>query len=1028
MAVAQVKRLRRHRRGSTGGSTLALRASVGLLLVVMLSTVASLLLSVGTVAGVYAYYAQDLPDPSELGVQTEQIYKTTSIYDRTGKHLLYEVFDPHWGNRTEVPIEQMPEYLRNATIAIEDESFYDNPGIDLRGFARAAWSNLRGQQIQGGSSITMQVVKNVLIPFEERYKKSYERKIKETILALEISRLYSKDQILEWYLNHNNYGNLSYGVQAAAQAYFGKDVQDLNLAECAMLAHIPQSPWGGSPLQNPQEARKRQHLVLDAMLRQGYITQEEAIAAKFEELSYTPQEFDIVAPHFVMYVRRLLEEKYGPDLVYRGGLKVYTTVDLDIHNKAHEIAQGHIAQLKEEEADASNASVVVLNPKTGEILTMLGSLDYFDRKIDGQVNVALADRQPGSSFKPFNYVTALAQGHTLATMVLDVRTSFPDPPHPPYVPENYDRKYHGPVLLREALACSYNIPAVKVLSLAGVNNVVDTAHRMGITTLQDDHYGLSLTLGGGEVKLLDMAYAYSVFANNGVMIGQPIPPEGQQPGMRKLNPVAILRVEDSSGRVLEEYKSPVPEQVLSPQLAFLITDVLSDNRARTPAFGPNSVLKLSRPAAVKTGTTDSWKDNWTIGYTPSLVAGVWVGNSDNTPMKNISGVAGAAPIWHDLMESILASAPVEEFEQPDGLERVEIAGDSGQLPTAYSPSSFVEFFLPGTAPSEHDSVHQTFRTCKESGRLATAYCPEEVTEESVFLILPPEASDWVRDEGVPQPPVSYCDIHGPNLADTDVAISQPRPYAYVQGQVPIWGNARSSDFQLYRLEYGQGMNPSTWIQVGSNHPTPVTNGLLETWDVSQLDGLYTIQLTVLEHSGSYQRSTVQVTVDNTPPQAEVIHPDDGDIYIMEDDEYVNIQIDARDNVSMGKVEFYLDDRQIGLSTVAPYSKRWTIVMSDTVLSPDLEGTQVITVGEEIILSQVFTSGLGIISSTVGYTETHMIHAVAYDSAGGKIETSKVRIFIVHKEDESPDPNAEAMLHLWSDESSRPKNRRKVLEG
>ena len=1028
MAIAQVRRLRRHRRGPAKGSALAIRASIGLLLIMVLSSAAALLLSIGAVAGVYAYYTQDLPDPSQMGVQTEQIFKTTKIYDRTGKHLLYEVFDPHWGNRTEVPVEQMPEHLKNATIAIEDESFYDNPGIDLRGFARAAWSNLRGQQIQGGSSITMQVVKNVLISPEERYKKSYERKIKETILALEISRLYSKDQILEWYLNHNNYGNLSYGVQAAAQAYFGKDVQGLSLAECAMLAHIPQSPWEGSPLQNPQEAKKRQHLVLDAMLRQGYITQEESVAAKYEDLSFTPQRFDIVAPHFVMYVRRLLEEKYGPDLVYQGGLKVYTTVDLDIHNKAQELARKHIAELKEQEADASNASVVVMNPKTGEILTMLGSLDYFDREIDGQVNVALAERQPGSSFKPFNYVTAFAQSSTLATMVLDVRTSFPDPPNPPYVPENYDREYHGPVLLREALACSYNIPAVKVLSMAGVNNVIDTAHRMGITTLQDDHYGLSLTLGGGEVKLLDMAYAFGVFANKGVMAGQLIPPNSLQPGMRRLDPAAILRVESSDGQVLEEYKSPVTEQVLSPQLAFLITDILSDNRARTPAFGPNSALKLSRPAAAKTGTTDSWKDNWTLGYTPSLVVGVWVGNSDNTPMKNISGLAGAAPIWHDLMESILASTDAEEFERPDGLERVEVAGSSGQLPTAYSPSSFVEFFLPGTAPTEYDSVHQAFRICKDSGKLATAYCPEESVEERVYLILPPEASDWVRDSELPQPPVSYCDVHGPNLADTDVALSQPRPYAYVHGQVPIWGNARSADFQLYRLVYGQGMNPSTWVQVGSNRPSPVTDGLLETWDVSQLDGLYTLQLTVLENSGSYQRSTVQVTVDNTPPAARVIHPDDGAVYTMEDDEYVNIQIDAQDNISLGKVEFYLDGHQIGLSTVAPYSKRWTIVMSDTVLSPEIEGTHVITVGEELILSQVFTSGLGIISSTVGYTETHLIHAVAYDSAGGQTETGKVRIFIVHREEEKPESNAEALLHIWEDETARTLNRRRVLGG
>ncbi|RME46270.1 MAG: glycosyl transferase, partial [Chloroflexi bacterium] len=522
-----------------------------------------------------------------MGRRAEQAFKTTKIYDRAGKTILFEIVDPQGGDRTVVPLAQIPQHLINATIALEDQNFYTNPGFNVRGLLRAAYNNLRGQPIQGGSSITQQLVKNVIIPPEERTKISYQRKIRELILAWELGRRYpgreGKDQILEWYLNTVYYGNLAYGVEAAAETYFGKHVQDLSLAEAAMLAAIPQFPAINPLAQDDelrQEAKRRQELVLDQMYLQGYITAEEATQAKQQPLRYAPKRFEIKAPHFVMYVRQLLEERYGTDLLFHGGLKVTTTIDLELQALAEEVARGHVRKLQAEQRDVTNAGLVAIDPRTGEILAMLGSLDFFDPDIDGQVNVTLAARQPGSAFKPFTYATALGiadcrlqiadcqspipnlqSPFTPATLLWDIRTAFPDPPHPPYAPENYDQKEHGPVLLRAALANSYNIPAVRVLNQVGVAEVLKTAHRMGINTLNRDDYGLSLTLGGGEVRLLDMTYAYSVFANNGRMTGRPVPADRRRPGYRTLDPVAILRVEDSYGNVLDEYQ-PVTEQVL----------------------------------------------------------------------------------------------------------------------------------------------------------------------------------------------------------------------------------------------------------------------------------------------------------------------------------------------------------------------------------------------------------------------------------------------------------------------------------
>ncbi|MBI3913290.1 MAG: transglycosylase domain-containing protein [Chloroflexi bacterium] len=1017
---------RRRQRPST---PLALRVTLGGFLAILGLLFTTTIAVAGGAAYLYNYYAKDLPEPGAIVTQTNEQFKTTRIYDRTAQTVLYEIIDPQGGSRTVVPLNRIPESCLNATVALEDRNFWTNPGYDVLGMSRGAFITLTGGRIQGGSSITQQLVKNVLIPVEERALPLLSRKIKELILATEISRKYDKKQILEWYVNANNYGNLAYGIEAAADSYFGKHVQDLDLGECATLAAIPQYPLL-NPIDDPLAAIDRRNIVLDQMYLQGYITLEETVAAKSEKMRVTPKRFDIRAPHFVFYVRRLLEEKYGAQALYRGGLKVVTTLDYTIQQAAEQIARDQINKLQADKRNVTNASVVVIKPTTGEIVGMVGSVDYFDRDIDGQVNVATSLRQPGSSFKIFTYLTAFSQGYTAATMLMDVRTVFDDAPNPPYVPENYDRKYRGPVRMRTALGSSLNIAAVKLLNLVGVKNVVNTAHRMGINSLNRERYGLALTLGGGEVTLLDLTYANSVLANNGKMIGAPVDPENVKPGFRPLDPVAVLRVEDANGNVLSEFKKPETQQIVTPQLAYLMNDVLADNTARAPGFGSNSVLRLARPAAAKTGTTSDWRDNWTVGYTPDYAVGVWVGNADNSEMEHISGVSGAGPIWHDLMEKIHQGLPVKTFAEPPGMTRVEVCATSGLLPTPYCPDRVKELFIAGTEPKTFDNIWQAFRIYKPNGKLATVYDSPDQVEEKVFPIYPEEARDWVHENNIPQPPAEYNTASRAPLGG-DVAIISPLSYSPVKGVISIVGNSRIDNLDTYRLAYGKGLDPTQWIQIGSDHHERVDGSLLEQWDVTGLDGLYSLQLTVTDKRGNLRQAAIQVIVDNTAPTIKIIHPANNAPYSPEKDEWVSIGVDAVDNASMGRIEFYVDGAYVGATTVAPYNKRWTIKMSDT-LTPTLQAALAVTPTKPITVTRtisnpdgltsieqlspqltrvkapnpavtaVFTTGLIIVSNTVtlpnnpGYAESHVIKVVAMDAAGNRTESAPVNVIVQHE--------------------------------
>ncbi len=802
----------------------------------------------GTVLA-YAAIAADLPSPDELRGRAAT-FASTKIYARDGTPL-YEIFDPEGGRRTVVPLERIAPYMRQAIVATEDKHFYRHPGVDPIGILRAVWQNVRERDIvSGASTITQQLARGVLLSPEERTQRTLKRKIKEAVLATELTRRYSKDTILEIYLNTIYYGNLAYGVEAASEIYFDKSASELTLAEAAFLAGLPQAPAVYDPFTNPEAALQRQATVLGLMVEEGYITPEQAAQAQAEAQSweFSPPRYEIAAPHFVNYVRGLLEQKYGREVLYRGGLRVYTTLDPKLQALAEQSAREQVAALKDRHV--TNAALVAMRPASGEIVAMLGSVDFFDADIDGQVNVAVRLRQPGSSIKPVTYLAAFEKGWTPSTLIMDIPTEFPDGANPPYKPQNYDRKFHGPVLVRSALANSYNVPAVKTLQFVGLPAMLDMAHRLGINSLNRPDYGLSLTLGGGDVTLLEMVGAYAVLANNG----------------QRVPPVAILRIEDSTGRVVEQYGAPEPQQVIRPQHAYLITNILADDEARVPAFGPHNALALSRPAAAKTGTTDDWRDAWTIGYTPDLVTGVWVGNSDNTPMDHVPGSRGAAPIWHDFMEAALQDSPVHDFPRPEGIVSIEICADSGTLPSEVCPKKKLEIFAADQPPlgPEHD-IHQLIKIDRSTGQRATEYCPANLVEEVYFQVYPEEARQWAEEHGHPQPPRETCQVH---VSPAEVTITAPTEGQHVSEVLTIVGTANVPDFSHYVLDFGVGPDPIGWGGISGPHEGPVAAGVLGQWNTRDVpNGLYSVRVVVFDRHGGQAEARVHVVVDNAPPTA-----------------------------------------------------------------------------------------------------------------------------------------------------------------
>lgn len=690
----------------------------------------------------YWFILRDIPSPTNLGKYDVPL--ATKIYDRNGT-LLFDIFVGQ--NRSPVPLSDIPKYVQQATIAIEDKSFYAHGGINpIGGIVRAITASISRHQLQGGSTITQQLIKSALLTPE----RTITRKIKELILAPIVELLYSKDKILEMYLNTVPYGGTAWGIETAAEKYFDTSIQNVTLGQAALLAGLPQAPTRYSPFgAHPEYAKQRQKEVLTRMVTDRYITQKQADEAYMEPLEYKP-ETGIQAPHFVMYVKQQLVDMYGESIVERGGLKVTTTLDLDLQTYAQATVAAEIETLSRYRV--ANGAALITKPSTGEILAMIGSVNYFASP-SGSFNVTTALRQPGSSIKPINYAIGIDRHIvTPATMFLDVPSCFANSPgQPAYCPRNYDGSFRGPVQLRFALGNSLNIPAVKMLYLNTVADMVASASAFGLNTIsQSSNYGLSLTLGGGEVRMTDMAEAFSVFANGGM----------------RHDLVSILKVVDKNGKTLHEYKDPnlgktIPSQLLqtgyrvvSPETAFLISHILLDNNARQEAFGPSSSLVIPGHAvSVKTGTTNDVRDNWTIGFTPQYLIATWVGNNDNTPMNNslVSGVTGAAPIWNKLMRHVLEGQPDIWPKQPSGIVGTQICTMTGLLPPNPDAegdqkgcSTRFEYFIKGTVPVQRESLHQQVMIDTTTGDLANPDQTENV-EMQEHQVISDGISTWCTD-------------------------------------------------------------------------------------------------------------------------------------------------------------------------------------------------------------------------------------------------------------------------------------------
>lgn len=811
-----------------------------------------------TGAAGYVFLSRSLPNPAQFN--SRQIIQSTKIYDRAGKTLLYEIHGEE--KRTVIPFERIPEHARNATIAIEDANFYHHPAFDWRSIIRALAVDITTRQVaQGGSTITQQLAKNAFLSPE----RTLTRKIRELVLALQLERLYSKDEILALYLNQVPYGANAYGIEAASQTYFNKSANELNLAEAALLASLPKapsyySPWGA----HTDELEKRKNYIIQRMKDLGYIDEEERERTQKTKLTFAPDTTSIKAPHFVLMVRDYLNSRYGEELVEKGGLKVITALDVPLQELAEKVvAEG--AKRNQELYQGKNAALVAQDAKTGQVLALVGSRDYFDKEIDGNFNVATQGlRQPGSAFKPFAYITAFKRGFTPETVVFDVPTEFaannPDCPlvdfNKPfgavqdasqkendecYHPENFDERFRGAVTFREALAQSINIPSVKALYLAGMDNTLAVAHQFGITTLNErSRYGLSLVLGGGEIKLIDLVGAYSVFSQEGVKHRQSL----------------ILKIEDPAGKVLEEYQDQA-EPVIEPQYAKMINDILSDKEARLPLFANSIDLTVfpNQEVALKTGTTNDYRDAWTLGYTPSLVVGVWAGNNDNLPMqKKGSSILAAIPIWNAFMKEVLKDRSVETFNSPDPItvEKPILRGEkivkqivyldtrTGQPATPETPTAFILkkeypqihsilYYIDKNNPAgpapEHPENDSQFPNWEES---VLHWARQNYFDFSVnYNLTPPAQNAALNQEGFKPKISDFSPKNGGFISENNVEIKAVINANFELYKVEAYFNNQLIDQKLgtlgRNLQYNYSFKPS---QVGLQNTI-----LLKAWDI-----------------------------------------------------------------------------------------------------------------------------------------------------------------------------------------------------
>lgn len=838
----------------------------------------------------YFTIATGLPSVDDLSQYTSQ-FETTRIYDRNG-NLIYEILDPNAGRRTYIRLEDISPYVIAATIATEDKDFYTNPGFDPPGIMRALWQNYTsGRVVSGASTITQQLARTLLLSPEERVQTTARRKSREIVLAAEITRKYSKDEILEMYLNEIYYGNLAYGIQAAAETYFNTEASQLNLAQASFLAGLPQSPAIYDVFTNREATLLRHKDILNLMYllssERGCIgvslsnvpvciSLDEAVAAAqaIESYQFKQKAINMLFPHWVNYIRAQLEQQFEPQEIYRSGFRVYTTLDPDLQNFAQEAVKDQVTSLSAN--NATGGALVAIQPSSGEILAMVGSADFYDENTSGQVNMAIAPRQPGSSIKPLTYTAAFEKGWTPSTLIWDVPSEFPPSGDPndtrePYKPVNYDGKFHGPVLARTALGSSYNVPAVKTLDFIRIyddpatpqkDGFISFAERMGITTLTREDYGLSLTLGGGDVSLLELTGAYAVYANSGI----------------RKSPYAIQSIYDHFGELVFEQVDQPGDQVITAEHAYLISDILSDNNARAPAFGTNSVLRLPFKAAVKTGTTNDFRDNWTLGYTPDIAIGVWIGNADYTPMSNISGVTGAAPLWAEVMNWAIMhykEGTPTNFSRPDDIEEHVICSVSGTKPSDMCSNQTSEIFARSQPPKDDDEDLWKEIAIDTWTNLKAGPACSEYTEEALTMNVQDKwAKKWLteNDEGR-----SWAERNGFSgsiifTPERECRGDDPRPTIVFVGlndgakvkssPLDIYAVVSATDhFDRFKLEYGIGNNPSRWTTLFKGSTQYKQPKKLVSWDIQEIDAArITLRIYVNSDRDTYAEQRIQLNL------------------------------------------------------------------------------------------------------------------------------------------------------------------------
>jgi membrane peptidoglycan carboxypeptidase len=866
------------------------------------------MLAGGAVAGGTAIYGMNrYNDIADTVVPPEELIAAlpsggARVYDRNGE-LLYEFVDEFTGLRRPVPIEEISPFLIDATVSVEDPDFYDNNGLNIRGLVRATLENLTpygGEFLEGsgGSSITQQLAKNVYIPLDERAERSVDRKIRETVIALELTKQYTKDQILSWYLNSISYGGIYTGVEAAAQGYFGKTAAELTLGEAALLAGIPQRPALYYPFNHidpltgqlaiGSPPRVRQSQVLDLMVQRGAVTPAEAEAARSEQLEFKPNRFDIQAAHFVLgRVADELRARFGEKALVADGLEVITTIDMNLQREAERIVEAEIQRVTQL-SNAQNGAFVGMDVRTGEILTYVGSRDYFNEEIEGRNDNAVAPNSPGSTLKPFTFMTAFMQGWGTGTAIIDAPYTITDPGSgQSYSPRDPIAGFQGPMTAAKALGNSLNITAVKAIEYAGVDNTISVLKQMGHTALDNPNgYGPSLTVGGGEITLYDQVISFGVLAAGGVMRGQDNITSDVDPGERTIEPVALLQVTNAQGEVLYQFESPVERRVVAEEFPSLVTSILSDGTNQCLTYGVCHALSLpdGRPSAAKTGTSEPYENSreigetWTIGYTPYLVGGAWIGNADNSPMVHISSAGASTTIWKTwtVFASDYLELPATGFELADGVVEREVCWPSGKLPSDLCPQigRYTSLFGESVLPRDDDDLEgftddwwQRVQIDTRTGLLAREDTPASFVAEEVRLVLPEkDIESW--GQGLQ----SWAAANGilGRLAPTEeqssgplpVQVLNPRADEQISGNYQIRGAARSDDFIRYTVEWGRGLNPSSWVQIRSSN-TQVAAGVLAAWDTTLVpDGQYTIRVLLQDSRLGTRQYAINVTVIN----------------------------------------------------------------------------------------------------------------------------------------------------------------------